>query len=291
MIHLVRFNLAVSIATCLAAPQSSVLRAAEPAREMLPVTRFASQAAHALAFADGQLYVARERQLWRITPDGATALLAELPPSSEKTPRVWALAPHSGRLYGAAHDRIIRVDPDGTVTTEVPEAFTGPCGVTDLAFDQRGDMYVTYDKHVARYTPEWKKQIVLDGTNSTKPIIRWLTSLRIDQQDRFWLSDVFSRRVLLAVLNADGMLEIRQTFQLPEHPEYLAVADDGRVYVGFPDAGTLAVLNDDGTFAMLTLSSRLESPTSMAFGGAGFDHNLLYVACGNGIFAVRPISR
>lgn len=247
--------------------------------------RFAEQPAHALAFgSDGRLYAGRERQLRQIAPDGTSSLVAELPAAGPEKPRIWALAEHAGALYGAAHDRIFRLTKEGAVSNFITEDFPGPCGVTDLAFDREGNLYVTYDKDVACYDAEGRKRIVLDGAALKEPIIRWLTSLRIDQCGRFWLSDVRSRRVLLAELNPERRLEIKRVFQLSQHPEYLAVARNGQVFVGFPDGDGLARLAETGEPEYFPLAGQIDFPASMSFGPSGADEATLYLACRNGIF-------
>jgi hypothetical protein len=252
-------------------------------------TNFAPQPVHALAFGPpGTLFIGGQRQIWRLTADATLTPLAELPASDTDRPRVWSLAWHNDQLYGAAHDRIIRVARDGTVTNLIEEKFPGPCGVTDLVFDRRGDCYVVFANVVARYDAGWKRTIVLDGRTTT-PALRWLTSLRIDHEGRFWISDVPNKRVLVATLNAVRMLEIQRVIELPDYPEYFAVSREGAVYVGFPDGNGIARLDAPGAPTVWRFGERLRNPVAMAFGGEGFDRDGLYVAGSNGVTLVKGL--
>jgi hypothetical protein len=279
----------LGLAAICAAQSNGVSNAAGGSTSQPIASNFSPRSAHALAFGPaGALYLGGQRQIWRLTPDATVQPVAELPASDADRPRVWSLAWHDGQLYGAAHDRIIRVAPDGTVTNLVEEKFPGPCGVTDLVFDPRGGCYVVFANVVARCDANWQRTIVLDGTKTT-PKLRWATSLRLDGEGRFWISDVRSKRVLVATLNAAKVLEIQRTIDLPDYPEYFAISRGGAVYVGFPDGNSLARLDQPGEPRVWRFGEQLQNPVAMSFGGEGFDPDLLYVAGGNGVTVVKGL--
>jgi hypothetical protein len=257
------------------------------------VRRIAEQPAHALAFdGAGALYVGRQRAVQKITPDGKVRPFATLELDQGETPMLWALRfGPDGALYGAAHDRIVRISSNGAVETLIEKDFPGPCGATDLDFDEQGAMYVAYADKLARYTlagAEAEKTVVLDGAK-TDPVIRWLVAVRVDRRSGdLYVSDVRSKRIFVCRSGPSGMLEPARVANLPEHPEYFALAPDGRAFVGFPSAD--AVMRVDELAppdSLQRLGDWLTFPASLSFGDEGFDRSALYAACRDGIYEIR----
>lgn len=255
------------------------------------IRRLSELPAHALAFDEqGALYFGSERTIHKLTPDGRTRPFVTLPQDKGDTPRIWSLRlGPDGQLYGAAHDRVIRITVTGEVSTVIEEDFPGPCGATDVDFDEQGNMYVAYANQLARYTPgreKATKTIVLDGAKSEPPL-RWLVGVRIDRRrGDVYLSDVPNKRALIGRFTPEGTLKPARVLDLPEHPEYFAVAESGAVYVGFPDADGIMRVDEHPRHALNALGERLDFVATLSFGGRGFDSRALYAACRNGVFEI-----
>ncbi len=165
---------------------------------------------HAIAFDNkGEMFVGGCRDIYRITSNRVVEHFITLSDTSSKT-CIWGMIFNSkGDLYIAAFDRIVKVTSSGEQTVVVQEDFSGPCGVTDLRFDQQGRLLAVYDDIVARYDSAMNKSILISGKNLTPPI-QWGVGLELDEQESIlYIADCNGKNLYLIPYQSDSMSAIK----------------------------------------------------------------------------------
>lgn len=257
---------------------------------------------HALAFDHhGTMYVAGKCDVYRITPEKAVTHFASLADRDTMT-SIWSMRfGADGRLYCAAHDRIVAIAHDGSQQVIIQEKFTGPCGATDLRFDQSGALYVAYDRFIARYDSTGKKSIFIDGGKFQRPI-QWAVGMEFSSDERtMFVADCGASYVYTVRLGGDDLYRTAEI-----HPtvygQYFTRDRRGTVYLtsmgGHKKAPELVLFRTDNS--LMTLRCRQKPPQNeqrykktIAFGDAGFDERAVYCVIGNTIYSyhLAPFDR
>jgi hypothetical protein len=249
---------------------------------------------HGIAFDnEGFMYVGGGKDIYTITPDKEVKHFISLNDTTENT-IIWSLRFGPDRdLYVAAKDRVLKVSPDGDQTVIMKETFPGPAGVTDLRFDQNGDLLIVYDNIVARINSDYQKMIVIDGAQFEPPI-EWLVGLEFSSHFKeIYLGDCGGKHAYVIPHLSEGFIDRSRTHQT-NWGQYFTRDNAGNVYMTslgsdptFPDFIMFTV--DNRRIDIFSVNrvpqGRGNHKKTMAWGKMGFNEHALYCIIGNRIYA------
>lgn len=248
---------------------------------------------HGIAFDNqGLMYVGGHKKIYTITPDKKIRHFTTLEDTTGNT-MIWNLRFGPDKcLFAAAKDRVLRISPTGEQNTILNEQFPGPCGVSDLRFDNNGQLFVAYDNIVAKYDTDFQKQIIIDGSQFNPPL-KWIVGLEFsDDFTTLYLGDCNGKQVLIVPYLSPKMIEESQAFPT-NWGQYFTQDDSGNVYLT-----SLGRNSEWPEFVMLTsedkrvdiccekrvLQNRKIFKKTLAWGQEGFNENAIYCIIGNSIY-------
>ncbi len=234
------------------------------------------QAPRGIAFApDGSFYVAdsRNHRIQHFAPDGTflnmwgsygDAVNNEAPGGAFNEP--WGVAvAEDGSVFVADtwNHRIQKFSPDGQFITMwgffgqgvAPEAFWGP---RDLAFDSEGRLYVTDtgNKRIAVFNQDGS--FVTDfGTPGIDPgQFDEQVGIAITQDNEIYITDTWNQRIQVFALDpVTGLARVQRTWEISgwfgqslENKPYIAVDNQGNVYITDPEGYRVLQFTEEGQF-------------------------------------------
>ena len=248
---------------------------------------------HGIAFDNrGLMYVGGGKKIYTITPDRQVQHFITLNDTTENT-IIWSLrfGPDQA-LYVAARDRVFRVSQEGEQRVIIKEPFPGPAGVTDLRFDLKGDLLLVYDNVVAKYDSDYRKHIIIDGSQFEPPL-EWLVGIEFDSHfKKLYLGDCRGKKACVIPYLSENDIGSSNSFQT-NWGQYFARDNSGNVYI--TSLGTEATFPD---FVMFTpderpvdIYSKNRVPQNqenhkkaMAWGKEGFNEDAIYCIIGSSIY-------
>ena len=248
---------------------------------------------HGIAFDNQELmYVGGDKKIHTITPDKEVKHFVTLNDTTENT-IIWSLrfGPDQA-LYVAAKDRVVKVSPKGDQTVIIKETFPGPCGVTDLRFDNNGDLFIVYDNIVAKCDSNYQRQVIIDGSQFV-PEMEWLVGMEFSSDfKKLYLGDCRGKHAYVISYLSKDFIDKSKSFPT-NWGQYFAQDKSGNVYL--TSLGTNPTWPD---FVMFTTEServdlcsknrvpqfRGNHKKAMAWGQKGFNENAIYCIIGNHIY-------
>jgi len=248
---------------------------------------------HGIAFDNQHLmFVGGGKKIYTITPDKKVEHFITLDDTTENT-MIWSLqfGPDQA-LYVAAKDRVLRISPEGEQTVIIKEPFPGPAGVTDLRFDQNGDLFIVYDNVLAKCDANYQKQIIIDGSQFVPPL-EWLVGIEFSSHfKKLYLGDCSGKYAHVVSWLPEECIDESQSFPT-NWGQYFAKDNLGNVYI--TSLGTEPTWPD---FVMITpdnnrvdiysrnrvLQNRENHKKAMAWGKTGFNEHAIYCIIGNRIY-------
>lgn len=250
---------------------------------------------HAIAFdGNGKLFLAGCQDIYSVMPDKTITHLATLTDTSAKT-TIWGMTFNkNGDLYLAAHDRIIRIKPGCKPETIINENFTGPCGVTDLRFDDKENLYAVYDNVVAVYNKSLEKNILINGKELTPPI-QWAVGIELDDKcETLFICDCNGKSLYSVPIKKDDFIKLAKTTPT-NWGQYLTKNNNGEIFVAmhgpkiFPE---FLVQYKNSITKNLYCKKRPHQAKdiykkAIAIGKEGFDTNAIYCIIGDKIYLYK----
>lgn len=248
---------------------------------------------HGIAFDnEGLMYLGGGKDIYTINPDKDVKHFITLHDTTENT-IIWSLrfGPDHA-LYVAAKDRVFKISPEGEQTVIIKETFPGPAGVTDIRFDQSGELHIVYDNMVAKCDSDYQRQVIIDGSQFEPPL-EWIVGIEFSNDfQRLYLGDCTGKHAYVFPLLSKDHIQQYQSYPT-NWGQYFTKDHSGNVYV--TSLGTESSLHD---FVMFTPENRRvdiysenrvpqhrgNHKKTMAWGKVGFNEHAIYCIIGNSIY-------
>lgn len=249
---------------------------------------------HGIAFDNqGLMYVGGGRDIYTITPAKEIKHFITLNDTTENT-IIWSLrfGPDQS-LYVAAKDRVFKISSESVQTAIIKESFKGPAGITDLRFDQNGNLFIVYDNIVAKCDSEYQKLIIIDGSQFEPPL-EWLVGIEFSSHFRkIYLGDCNGKQAYAIPYLSKDFIDKSQSFST-NWGQYFARDNSDNVYItslgsdpAFPD---FIMFTPDNRRIDIYSKNRVPQyrrnhKKAMAWGKMGFNEHAIYCIIGNSIYA------
>ncbi len=247
------------------------------------------------------MYVAKDQELLKITPDGLVTSLCsfqDLPNRKDyyfKSPLIWDMTfDNEGNILAAAQDRILKITPEGQVTTLIREDFKGFLGASGIECDEEGNIYITNGSKIEKYSSELKKTTLVDGVKNgyTSSF-----SLEFDPDYKnLYVSDFYTKSLLRYEIDETGNVSEEPVVLVKEPiknsgdfgaPLNIVFASSGSIYVSIDGMAQIMRMDKSGEVEYLALGDTSISNHIIAFGGKGFNEECLYITTFNGEYIYK----
>lgn len=240
----------------------------------------------------GFMYVGGHKTIYTISPDKEVKHYITLEDSTEKT-TIWSLrfGPDQA-LYIAAHDRIVKVSENKEQTVIIQEPFPGPCGVTDLRFDNQENLIIAYNNTIARLNSRLEKEIIIDGSKFD-PEIKWIVGLEFSPDFKtLYLGDCTGGKCYIVPYLPQ--MDMEKIIAYPTHwGQYFTQDNHGNIYLtslgdqsAWPEFVMFTKLNERIDICSLNRvpQTRKIHKKTMAWGKPGFNEKVIYCIIGDSIY-------
>jgi hypothetical protein len=243
---------------------------------------------------NGNLYAAKNgNEIIKITPDGKAVTFCKLDPanSSEKT-YIWSLQLGSdGLIYASAMDRLLKITLEGKVST----LFIDPSQkLMSVEFDLKGNLYVTSDTKIYKFTPSLEKSLFIDCGGTSGYL--GLTDLKFDAGFKnLYVANYNDRQQYKYPLKADGTPGEKQiifdtkwlvnkvgsahpswlNIASKAHPSWFSFDNKGNLYISLEDIYSVLKIGGDNSYTIYEINKSFFVST-IAFGQKGFDPKAIY---------------
>jgi sugar lactone lactonase YvrE len=236
---------------------------------------------------EGDLYVAGNQKLWRVSTDGVVTMVAELytnlglAPIGDRDILMADFGPTNRFNHGPNDDGIVwRITPEGDKTRVVDGGIGDPNFVlvradgSFLVSDDATDeiFLVDADGNMSLFTDAvgHPNGLALSPDGSTLYVAQIFTSLRpLVIDDRVWALPLDEKGELI------GGPEVIARLGAQAGNDGLAVDEMGRIYVAANGQGKIWRINPD-THEVLLIAENMPGVASLAFGQGDFDHHAIY---------------
>lgn len=240
---------------------------------------------------DNTMYVAIDKELVKITPDGQVKPFCSLKDCRVvkhyiyDSPVIWDMTfDKEHNILAAAQDRIVKITPEGEVTTLLEEAFGGFLGTTGITCDDEGNFYITNGSKIEKFTPQLERSVYVDGSPQG---YKGFFSLAFDpKRETLYVSDWYTKTLLAYEIDQDGTISKAPTIithnPLNSHewnfgsPLNIVFSESETMYVSMDGFGKVMRREPDGKVTFLQLGDQTENHI-IAFGGKGFKEESLYM--------------
>ncbi len=237
---------------------------------------------------EGDLYVAGNQKLWRVTTDGEVTMVAELytnlglAPIGDRDILMADFGPTNRFNHGPNDDGIVwRITPEGEKTRVVDGGIGDPNfalvradGSSFLVSDDATDeiFLVAADGDISLFTDAvgHPNGLAFSPDGSTLYVAQIFTSLRpLVVDDRVWALPLDEQGALT------GGPEVIARLGTQAGNDGLAVDELGRIYVAANGQGRIWRIDPD-THEELLIAENMPGVASLAFGQGDFDHHAIY---------------
>ena len=248
---------------------------------------------HGIAFNNqGLMYVGAHKKIHTITPDKEVKHFITLNDATDNT-MIWSLRFDPNKyLYVAAKDRVVKVSPTGEQTVVIKEDFSGPCGVTDLRFDNHGNLFIVYDNIVAKYDSDFQKEVIIDGSQFEPPMV-WIVGIEFSSDyKKLYLADCRDKRAYIIPYLSKDFIEKSKPFPT-NWGQYFTQDNSGNVYLTSlgdnPEWPEFVMLSPENDRVDICCKNRIPQnrenhKKAMALGQKGFNKHAIYCIIRNRIY-------
>ena len=196
------------------------------------------------------MFVARDGELDKVTPDGKVKTLCNFEDLSEgknyyfNSPLIWDMTfDNQGNILAAAQDRILKITPEGKVSTLIREDFQGFLGASGIECDNQGNFYITNGNKIDMYTPDLKKSTFIDGSKG-QVAYETFFSLEFDPNCKnLYVSDFNTKSLLKYQIDSEGKAANNPDIIIVE-PVKMAGAFGAPLNITFSEKGNMYVSID-----------------------------------------------
>lgn len=240
---------------------------------------------------DNTMYVAKNDEILKITPDGKKSTFCSFKEMTSDSnyffisPLIWDMTfDKQGNIIAAAQDRIVKITPDGKATTIIEEDFGGFLGASGIELDSQGNMYVTNGNKIEKYTPDLKKTTFI---NADSEKYKGFFSLSFSPDGKnLYISDFYTKSLLKYLINTDGSADessAKVIWTAKDNtgnfgsPLNMVFSDKGNMYVSMDGLGEIMKITPDGKITNIDMGIDTLKNHIVAFGKNGFNEDSLYI--------------
>ncbi|MCX7747091.1 MAG: hypothetical protein N2645_09405 [Clostridia bacterium] len=242
---------------------------------------------------NGNMFVCKNDELLKITPDGKSSVfcsLKALPKGQDyhfPSPLIWDMKiDKENNIIAAAQDRLLKITPEGKVTTLVREDFEGFVGASGLTLDKEGNMYVTSGNKILKYTPSLKKSVFIDGSMGDIPLSSAFSTAFDPDYKNLYVGDFDTNKIVKYPIDSKGVpgkpVVVKEGLQ--SGPISFAFGEKGNIYVSLDISTFLLKIAPSGSTELVSLGSGTNH--MIAIGKKGFDEESIYFTTfdGKGVY-------
>lgn len=242
------------------------------------------------------MYVAKEDELLKVTPDGKVSTFCSFKDLSEgkdyyfSSPLIWDMTfDKEGNILAAAQDRILKITPEGKITIIIQEDFNGFLGASGIECDNEGNLYITNGSKIDKYTPDFVKSNFIDAT--AKGFSSFFSLEFNPEGNILYVTDFYSKSLLKYEISSDGTLSDTPTLIVEEPiknscdfgaPLNITFSIKGNMYVSIDGMSQIMKMDSSGAIEYIELGDNTISNHIIAFGGKGFDEESFYITTFDG---------